>query len=90
METQMQQFVAWMKKIENLQDTKTVEEIDRLHNDWKAAAANFGETAAWMQKRASTEAIDENSAEAGDTMAAFEKMRDSYDAWGQFMMERWC
>ena len=43
MEAQMEQFVAWLKKIDNLQDAKTVEEINKLHNDWKAAAANFGE-----------------------------------------------
>ena len=36
MEAQMEQFVAWLKKIDNLQDAKTVEEINKLHNDWKA------------------------------------------------------
>jgi chaperonin cofactor prefoldin len=90
MEAQMEQFVAWLKKIDNLQDAKTVEEINKLHNDWKAAAANFGEMVERMKKRESTEMLDDQAEEVSIAMGAFEKMQKSYNAWGKFLMETWC
>ena len=83
MEAQMEQFVAWLKSIDNLQDAKTVEEIDKLHNDWKAAAANFGEMVEQMKKRETTEMLDDQaSEEVSIAMGAFER--------GNFLMETWC
>jgi len=90
MEAQMEQFVAWLKKIDNIQDAKTVEEIDKLHNDWKAAVANFGEMVERMKKRETTEMLDDMSEEVSIAMGAFERMHKSYNAWGNFLMETWC
>ena len=90
MEAQMEQFVAWLNKIDNLQDAKTVEEINKLHNDWKAAAANFGEMVERMKKRETTAPLDDQAEEVQIAMGAFEKMQKSYNAWGNFLMETWC
>jgi len=67
-----------------------VEEINKLHNDWKAAAANFGEMVEQMKKREGTEMLDEHAKEVSIAMGAFEKMQKSYNAWGNFLMETWC
>ena len=90
MEAQMEQFVAWLKKIDNLQDAKTVEEINKLHNDWKSATVNFGEMVEQMKKRETTEPLDDQAEEVSIAMGAFEKMQKSYNAWGKFLMETWC
>jgi len=89
MEAQIEQFVTWLKTIDNLQDAKTVKEIDQLQDDWKAAAANFGEMVARVKKRESTEMLDEHSKEVRDVMEAFGKMHKSYSAWQQFLGETW-
>ena len=90
MEAQMEQFVAWLKKIDNLQDAKTVEEINKLHNDWKAAAANFGEMVEQMKKRETTAPLDDQAEEVSIAMGAYEKLQKSYNAWGNFLVETWC